>query len=108
MESPILCFDVSRNSQFLGIGLENKKIVLKSRANTRDEDIDDEEEKEIEDEIGLWLRNNETRNKFAYNDKYFYRGVYAKPQSYDIKFERNQSKKVSEYDKLLKKFQYKK
>lgn len=47
MEAPILCFDVSRNNQFLGIGLENKKIVMKSRANTKDDEVDDESEKEI-------------------------------------------------------------
>lgn len=45
MESPILCFDVSRNNQFIGMGLENKKIVVKSRANTKDEEGDDESEK---------------------------------------------------------------
>ena len=54
------------------------------------------------------MKNNQSKGKFALNDKYFYRGIYAKPQNYDIKFERNQSKKVSEYDKHLKKFQYKK
>lgn len=41
MESPILCFDVSRNNQFIGIGLENKKIVFKSRAHTKDEDAEE-------------------------------------------------------------------
>lgn len=45
MEAPILCFDVSRNNQFLGIGLENKKILMKSRANTKDEDAENESEK---------------------------------------------------------------
>ena len=56
----------------------------------------------------MWLKNNESRGKFAYNDKHFYRGIYGKPQTFEIKFERNQNKKVSEYDKFLKKFQYKK
>ena len=31
------------------------------------------------------MKKNE-QNKFAYNDKYFYRGVYGKPTTYDIKF----------------------
>ena len=53
------------------------------------------------------MKNNEEK-KFAYNDKYFYRGIYSKSTVYDIKFERKQNKKVSEYDKYLKKFQYKK
>lgn len=81
---------------------------MKCRANTKDDDFEDEEEKEIEDEIAQWLKNNETKGKFALNDKYFYRGIYDKPQNYDIQFERNQKKKTSEYDRLLKKFQYKK
>lgn len=34
--------------------------------------------------------------------------MYDKPQNFDVKFERNQSKKISQYDKYLKKFQYKK
>ena len=45
--------------------------------------------------------------KTALNDQYFYRGIYEKPTSYDIKFERNQNKKVNQYDEYLKKFQYK-
>lgn len=56
----------------------------------------------------MWLKNNEAKGKFALNDKYFYRGIYDKPQNFDIKFERNHSKKINEYDKYLKKFQYKK
>lgn len=48
-----------------------------------------------------------SEKKFAYNDAYFYRGIYEKSETYDIKFEQNQNKKVSVYDKLLKKFQYK-
>lgn len=53
-----------------------------------------------------WLKKNEEK-KFAYNDQHFYRGIYEKAQSYDIKFEQKQSRKVSQYDALLKKFQYK-
>ena len=45
MEAPIICFDVSRNSQFIGLGLENKKILMKCRANTKDDDVEEEEEK---------------------------------------------------------------
>jgi hypothetical protein len=33
----------------IGLGLENKKIILKSRAQTQQEDAEDESEKEIED-----------------------------------------------------------
>jgi len=54
------------------------------------------------------MKNNEKKAGFAYNDKHFYRGIYGKPENFDIKFERNQNKKLSEYDKCLKKFQYKK
>jgi hypothetical protein len=53
------------------------------------------------------MKKNEEKT-FAYNDKYFYRGVYDKPESFDIKFERMQNKKVNIFDKLLKQFQYKK
>jgi len=52
------------------------------------------------------MKKNEEK-KFAYNDQYFYRGVYEKASNYDIKFEQNQNKKISKYDILLKKFQYK-
>lgn len=46
--------------------------------------------------------------KFAYNDQYFYRGVYSTPTTFDVKFERFQAKKLGNLDNYLKKFQYKK
>jgi hypothetical protein len=52
------------------------------------------------------MKKNEEK-KFAYNNQYFYRGIYEKADNFDIKFENEQSKKVSQYDALLKKFQYK-
>ena len=60
----------------------------------------------MEDEIAQWLRKNEEK-KFAYNDKYFYRGIYETATSYDIKFDRFQAKKLGFLDSYLKKFQYK-
>jgi len=52
------------------------------------------------------LKKNEEK-KFAYNDKYFYRGIYENQTSYDLKFERFQNKKLGFLDNYLKKFQYK-
>lgn len=53
-----------------------------------------------------WINKNES-NVFAYNDKYFYRGVYDTPSGYDLKLESPEIKKVSQYDRLLKKYHYK-
>lgn len=52
------------------------------------------------------MKKNEEK-KFAYNDQYFYRGIYEKATSWDVKFEQGQNRKVSQYDVFLKKFQYK-
>lgn len=60
----------------------------------------------MENELLQWLKRNEEK-KFAYNNQYFYRGIYEKSDSYDIKFENGQNKKVGTYDNFLKKFQYK-
>ena len=67
-------------------------------------EIDEEDsDLEIEDEIALWMRRNKER-KEALNDKYFYRGVYSKSNSYDVKFDRVKVQKLGKYDKMLKKF----
>ena len=52
------------------------------------------------------MRKNEEK-KFAYNDKYFYRGIYETSTTYDVKFDRFQAKKLGFLDNYLKKFQYK-
>ena len=41
------------------------------------------------------------------NFKYFNRGIYEKPKDFDVKFENKKRKKISEYDRYLKKFEYK-
>ncbi len=52
------------------------------------------------------MKKNEEK-KFAYNDKYFYRGIYETSTTYDVKFDRFQAKKLGFLDNYLKKFQYK-
>ena len=41
-ESGIVCFDVTKNNQHIGLGLENQKVVLKTRSG-KEEDTEDEE-----------------------------------------------------------------
>lgn len=105
--SPIHCFDLTSNAQQILIGLEGGQLLSKSRGQHQVEaETGEDSEEEGENEIFQWLKQQEQK-KFAYNNQYFYRGIYEKADSFDIKFDDQPTKRVSLYDSLLKKFQYK-
>ena len=86
------------------LGLEGGTVITKSRPSS--DMVDEDEESDEENNLFKMLRNNE-KKAFAYNNQHFYRGVYAKAKTYDIKFEAVGRAKDSPYDVLLKKFNYK-
>eukprot|EP01016_Furgasonia_blochmanni_P052339 TRINITY_DN8331_c0_g1_i4.p1 TRINITY_DN8331_c0_g1~~TRINITY_DN8331_c0_g1_i4.p1 ORF type:complete len:608 (-),score=160.92 TRINITY_DN8331_c0_g1_i4:84-1907(-) len=112
-EAGILGFEVSDGLSHLGVGLANGRMTIRSRKigdpskPDSDEEIpvDDEEEEKYE-EMDLLNEMAEKRKRRVKDYRFFHRGIYETPEHYDVKFEETRRRKVMDYDKYLRKFQY--
>ncbi|KAL4490288.1 hypothetical protein ABPG72_004327 [Tetrahymena utriculariae] len=109
--SPILSFDMTQNTKCFAVGMADGVLEIRSNQKKLGEQVDSDDEKEDKEDIGLqipdFLKYNEAAQRRVHNFQYFNRGMYDKPTQYDVKYEEKKIKKISKYDKLLKKFQYK-
>ncbi|EAR85061.1 U3 small nucleolar RNA-associated protein, putative (macronuclear) [Tetrahymena thermophila SB210] len=109
--SPVLSFDMTQNTKCFAVGMADGVLEIRSNQKKLGEQVDSDEEKDDKEDLGLqipdFLKYNEAAQRRVHNFQYFSRGMYDKPTQYDVKYEEKRIKKISKYDKLLKKFQYK-
>ncbi|EGR27969.1 U3 small nucleolar protein, putative [Ichthyophthirius multifiliis] len=111
LPNPILSFDMSLNTKCFLVGMSDGSLEIRSNLKKLGEQINSEDEedenKELTNEfIPDFLRKTGVERRVQ-SYKYFNRGIYEKQQQFDVKYEEKKNKKVNQYDKYLKKFQYK-
>jgi len=103
-QAGIMSFDITKNQTHLAVGMNNGDMEIFCRKTTEEEAkaIDEEDRTDI-----ALPKIEGKQKKIIRNYRFFYRGIYEKPSEYDQQFENEKKRKLQEFDRFLKKFQYK-
>jgi len=99
-EAGIMSFDLTNDFSHMIIGMNDGSLQIRQRKKTP------EEEEEAKEEMPLPKIAGPDR-KIVRNYRFFFRGIYEVPSAFDIQFEAERKRRLQEYDKYMKKFQYK-
>jgi len=98
----IMSFDVSLDLSHLAVGTNEGLVSIK----TKTAKVNREDGEEINEEYKYpKIENTEKIVKRDY--KFFNRGIYETPESFDVIYSGEKKIKLQEFDRYLKKFQYK-
>jgi len=105
LQAGIMSFDITKNQTYWAVGMNNGDVEIRCRRTTEEEGkVIDEEDR---NDIALPQLEGKSK-KVIRNYKYFYRGIYERPTDFDVKVETERKRRLQDFDKFLKKFQYKK
>lgn len=105
-ESPILQFRANPSIKFYCVSLQNRSVKIYSKS---EEEKTDEQELDPEvllsrDLLKKLYHGVGVRDESSY--KFFQRGIWDKPEDFNVKIGKPIQKSLQSYDKLLRKFQY--
>ncbi len=68
---------------------------------------EDEDDKKEDDYLPSFLKENPYLQKRIKNYRFYNRGIFRDPTSFDIKIDKKEKPSLGAYDKLMVKFEYK-
>mmetsp|Transcript_33868 Transcript_33868/g.39403 ORF Transcript_33868/g.39403 Transcript_33868/m.39403 type:complete len:502 (+) Transcript_33868:33-1538(+) len=95
----LLGMDFTLDETHLALGSSQGEVQVFYKKHTKE--IDEEEKA---NEFALDLQE---RKPFVRDYKFFNRGIYDEPQKFDVEFDAGKKKRLQDYERSLKKFQYK-
>jgi len=99
----IMSFDLTTTLSHIAVGMNDGQISIKSRTL---KSAKDNEEEDVNEEY-KYPKIDSSDKIVVRNYKYYNRGVYDRPENFDVEYQGERKIKLQEYDRYLKKFQYK-
>ena len=104
-ESAVSCFSLNQKNTVLGIGLAMGKAIFKKRKSSALEFYQEENLDQFSKNFFASFLGNSDDQQFKRNYRYYTRGIYQKPTTYDLTFDSSQTaRRLKKYDNYLKKF----